>query len=55
MANDKVSLPSGTGGLVRYFDEYKSPFQIEPETVVIICAAVIVLAILLKYSFSGFL
>lgn len=53
MANDKVSLPSGTGGLVRYFDEYKSPFQIEPETVVIICGAVIILAILLKYSMPG--
>lgn len=53
MAGDKISLPSGTGGLVRYFDEYKSPFQIDPETVVIICAAVIVLAILLKYAMPG--
>lgn len=49
MAQDKVSLPSGTGGLFRYFDEYKSPFQIEPEIVVVACGAVILLAILMKY------
>lgn len=53
MAGDKISLPSGTGGLIRYFDEYKSPFQIEPQTVVVICGAVIVLAIILKYSMPG--
>lgn len=50
MAQDKVTLPSGTGGLLRYFDEYKSPFQINPEAVVIICGVVILLAIFLKYS-----
>ncbi len=29
MAQDKISMPSGIGGLVRYFDEYKSKFEIK--------------------------
>mgnify|MGYP001566631611 CR=1 FL=1 len=28
MAEDKIRLPSGIGGLVRYFDDYKSKIEI---------------------------
>ena len=48
MAKDnKISMPSGSGGLTRYFDEYKSKITIQPGHVVVICVTVIVLMILL--------
>lgn len=28
MADEKIRLPSGIGGLVRYFDDYKSKIEI---------------------------
>lgn len=50
MADDRVSLPSGAGGLMRYFDDYKSNIQISPEAVFFICGAVIVITLFLKYA-----
>jgi len=47
MANDRVSMPSGIGGLVRYFDEYKSKFTLKPGHVVVLCIVVIILMIIL--------
>ena len=48
MAKDnKISMPSGSGGLTRYFDEFKSNITIQPGHVVVICVTVIVLMILL--------
>jgi len=35
MADDRISMPSGMGGLVRYFDEYKSKLHIRPAHVVL--------------------
>ena len=43
MADDRISMPSGMGGLVRYFDEYKSKIRIKPTYVVLLIALVIVL------------
>jgi len=35
MAKDnKISMPSSGGGLIRYFDEYKSKFEVKPAYVV---------------------
>jgi preprotein translocase subunit Sec61beta len=48
MAKEKSYLPSSMGGIVRYFDEYKSKFEITPGVVVIACVVVIVLLILLQ-------
>jgi preprotein translocase subunit Sec61beta len=48
MAKEKSYLPSSMGGIVRYFDEYKSKFEITPGAVVIACVVVIVLLILLQ-------
>ena len=28
MSDDKIRMPSGMGGLVRYFDDYKSKLEI---------------------------
>ena len=47
MASDKISMPSGMGGLVRYFDEYKSKIEFKPGHIIILCIVVIILMILL--------
>ena len=45
--NDKVSMPSSTAGITRYFDEYKSKIEFSPGHIIILCIIVIiVLAIL---------
>ncbi|MFT4309920.1 MAG: preprotein translocase subunit Sec61beta [Candidatus Woesearchaeota archaeon] len=41
--SDRISAPSSMGGIVRYFDEYKSKIQISPQTVVILVAATVLL------------
>ncbi len=33
---DKISMPSSMGGIVRYFDEYKSNVELSPQAVIII-------------------
>ncbi len=47
MAGDKVSMPSGMGGLTRYFDDYKSKIEIQPGHVVVLCVIVILIMIFL--------
>lgn len=50
MAQDnKIRLPSGQGGLTRYFDEYHSRFTLSPGSIIIMCVAVILIIILLHY------
>ena len=53
MAQDKIQMPSSQGGLVRYFDEYKSKIEISPVHVVILIVVVIVIEILLHAFGSG--
>lgn len=48
MADNKIRLPSGMGGLVRYFDDYKSKIMIRPEYIVGFIIAVIVIEFLLQ-------
>jgi len=52
MPQDRIQLPSGMGGLVRYFDEYKSKIEFKPGHIIILCIAVIIIMILL-YSFGA--
>lgn len=33
---DQISMPSGMGGLTRYFDEFQSKIQLKPSHIVII-------------------
>jgi len=51
MANDRIQMPSGMGGLVRYFDEYKSKIEFKPGHIIILCIAIIIIMILL-YSYG---
>ena len=47
MANDKITMPSGTAGLTRYFDDYKSRIEIKPGHVIVLAVAVTLLIIVL--------
>lgn len=55
MGSDKISMPSGMGGLVRYFDEYRSKITLKPGHVIVLCIAVIIIIILLHAYGGGFL
>jgi preprotein translocase subunit Sec61beta len=52
MAKDQIRMPSGMGGLVRYFDEYKSKIEFKPGHVILLCIIIIIVMILL-YSFGN--
>ncbi len=49
---DKIQMPSGMGGLVRYFDDYKSKIEFKPGHIIVLCAIVIIVMIIL-YSFGN--
>tara|TARA_Y100000310_G_C20593154_1_gene769152 strand:+ start:646 stop:801 length:156 start_codon:yes stop_codon:yes gene_type:complete len=51
MAQNKVSMPSSGGGLIRYFDEYKSKIQISPIAVIVIIVAVIIIELVIQKGF----
>ncbi len=50
MANEKIRMPSGMGGLVRYFDEYKSKIEFKPGLIVLFVIIVIIIEIILHTS-----
>ncbi|MBS3098362.1 preprotein translocase subunit Sec61beta [Candidatus Woesearchaeota archaeon] len=52
MAQDRIQMPSGMGGLVRYFDEYKSKIEFKPGHIIILCIAVVIIMIVL-YTLGG--
>jgi len=53
MARDtKIRMPSGQGGLTRYFDEYKSKIEFSPNAVIVMCIVIMIIVILLHY-FGG--
>ena len=40
-------MPSSMGGLVRYFDEYKSKISFKPGYIIIMCIVVIIIMLVL--------
>lgn len=48
MADQGISMPSGMSGLTRYFDDYKSNFQLTPTHVVILVVLLIALEVGLR-------
>ena len=52
MANDKIQMPSGMGGLVRYFDEYRSKIEFKPGHIIILCVLVMVIMVIL-YTYGN--
>lgn len=56
MARDnKIRMPSGQGGLTRYFDEYRSKIEFSPGVVIILCVIVMMIIILLHYFGNAWL
>jgi preprotein translocase subunit Sec61beta len=54
MADNRIQMPSSQGGLVNYYDDYKSRFQLRPEHVVILVIVVIAIELLLHWKGSLF-
>ncbi len=48
MAQDKIQMPSSSGGLVRYFDDYKSKVTFSPTAIIIVIAIIIIIELLLR-------
>lgn len=53
MADDRIRMPSSMGGLVRYFDEYRSRISFKPGSVVVIAVIVIIIMLILHAWGSG--
>ncbi len=50
MAKDnKIRMPSGQGGLTRYFDEYRSKIEFSPAAVIVLAIVVMIIVILMHY------
>ncbi|MEA3430029.1 MAG: preprotein translocase subunit Sec61beta [Nanoarchaeota archaeon] len=51
MAKDKISMPSSTAGITRYFDDYHSKISFRPEYIIVLVVIVVTIVILLnKYG-----
>ena len=50
MADNKIHMPSGMGGLTRYFGEYSSKFQLKPGHVIVLVVIIIIIEILLHWQ-----
>ena len=55
MAQDRISMPSGMGGLVRYFDDYKSKINFKPGHIIVLSIVVIVVMLILNKFGSSIL
>ena len=48
MAQDKISMPTSTAGITRYFDDYKSKIEFKPGHIIVLCLVVIILSLILQ-------
>ncbi|MGB9675281.1 MAG: preprotein translocase subunit Sec61beta [Candidatus Nanoarchaeia archaeon] len=51
MAQEKIRLPTSEAGLVRYFEEAKSKFQLSPVTVVSFVIGMIIILLIFNKIF----
>lgn len=47
MAKNRTRMPAGYGGIVRYFEDYKSSIEIKPGHVVLFAVVVVVVVALM--------
>lgn len=47
MADNRISMPSTQGGLVRYFEDYKSKIEFKPGHIIILVVIVILIEVFL--------
>lgn len=52
MANERIQMPTSGGGLVRYFDDYRSKIEFNPKVVVVAVVVIILLEVYL-HKFLG--
>jgi len=52
MADERVRLPASTGGLVRYYDEYKSKLSVKPIFVILFIILLLIIEIWLHKVFG---
>ena len=55
MAQDKVSMPTSTAGITRYFDDYKSKIEFKPGMIVVFSIIVIIIMLILHAYGSALL
>ena len=53
MSKQKMQMPSGQGGLIRYFDAEKEGVQLKPEHVLAVCIVIISIVLLLRFGALG--
>jgi len=51
MADNKINMPSGFGGLMRYSEEYEIKFNLQPTHVIIFVILIIALRVALPFFF----
>ena len=51
MADNRISIPSGFGGLMRFQEEYDSRFMLKPTHVVAFVIAIIAFRVFLNFWF----
>ena len=47
MGDNKISMPSSTAGITRFFDEYKSKITVKPTVIIIMTVLVVIIEIIL--------
>jgi preprotein translocase subunit Sec61beta len=52
MADSPIRMPSSSGGLTRYSEDYQSKIKIKPMHVIIILVALVVLEAILQLGFK---
>ena len=50
---NKIQMPSGQGGLIRYFESEKETIKLRPEHVIVICVIIIAAELVLKFGILG--
>lgn len=48
MAKDKISMPSTTAGITRYFEDYESKIKFKPGHIIVIILIIIILIVILQ-------
>lgn len=52
---EKISMPSSGGGLVRYFEEYKSKIRFRPGNIIVLAIIIVIIMIILHIYGGTFL
>jgi len=53
MADSKINVPSGFGGLMRYSEEYSSKLRLKPIHVIVFIILIIVFRVALSFIFPS--